>query len=73
MTRGERIRRTEVAIAHKVRIRKTIGLFVPFAHLYAKRGARGNSHSQCLCCQNPRIRGELTMQERKFIQGADHA
>lgn len=72
MNRGKRIANTERHIARQVRIAKskgpiwTYGLDEP--HRLAKKSWRNCGNPRCLYCQNPRVRGELTMAEKRTQQ-----
>ena len=72
MNRGKRIANTERHIARQVRIAKSKGPFwsdglVP-SHRLAKKTWRNCGNPRCMFCQNPRVRGELTMAEKRTLQ-----
>jgi hypothetical protein len=75
MNRAARRADTERHIARQLRIaRKAYGVAgrkVEEPHRLAKLTATNCGRKGCLYCQNPRRRGELTMQERHIAAVAD--
>ena len=64
-----RLHRDEVAIKKQVGIAKKNGMKVDQPHKFAKHHAMDCGNPGCPVCSNPRkLRGERTIQEKKFYQ-----
>jgi len=63
---ANRIHHAKRVVARRMAIRQSQDFSTNVPHRLAKVGAFTNHHSRCVCCMNPRRRGELTMQERRL-------
>lgn len=67
--RSKRIQQKENHVSKQVKIAKAYGLKVKEPHKFAKQHAMNCGDPKCVMCSNPRkVFGELTIQEKKFLE-----
>ena len=65
--KAKRLQRTKRAIDRQIKIARSAGIDVKSPHRFAKKHALDCGVPGCPMCANPRrLRGEKTLQERRF-------
>lgn len=68
LTHSRRLHRDKSAVNRQVKIARAYGVPVTEPHKYEKRHVLNCGDPKCISCQNPRKRGEKTIQELRQEQ-----